>query len=125
MPVEVLPDTPLAEALNSVIQPKLNELGWVTGGADDTALTEYVVLMLINGKSQDEIAFELSGDLLGLGPDDPGARQFATWLFEQIDILNSQFSGAVGTDSMAGISNDGEFDTDMNATNESSAGLNA
>ena len=96
MSVEVVLDSPLAQALNSAIQPKLVEVGWSTGGADDSALSEYIILMLVNGKTQDQIAAELSGDLLNLGPDDPGARDFSQWLFQQVDVLNSQQSGGDG-----------------------------
>ncbi|KAF5692174.1 nuclear poly(A)-binding protein [Fusarium denticulatum] len=117
MPVEVSLNTPLAEALNAAIQPKLVEVGWGTGGADDSALAEYIILMLVNGKSQDEIAAELSGDLLGLGSDDPSTRNFSQWLFEQIDALNAQFNGggnaAHGTGQDA--TTEGDVDTDMNA----------
>ncbi|KAI9840734.1 MAG: hypothetical protein M1837_001357 [Sclerophora amabilis] len=94
MAVEVTLNTPLADALSSVIQPKLVEVGWSTGGQDDeTALAEYIILMLVNGKTQDQIAAELSGDLLNLGPDDPGAVDFSRWLFEQVEILDSQLNG--------------------------------
>jgi nuclear polyadenylated RNA-binding protein NAB2 len=96
MSVEVVLDSPLAQALNSAIQPKLVEVGWSTGGADDSALSEYIILMLVNGKTQDQIAAELSGDLLNLGPDDPGARDFSQWLFQQVDVLNSQQNGGDG-----------------------------
>src|SRR5271156_3094071 len=93
MSVEVSLETPLAEALNAAIQPKLVEVGWSTGGGDESALAEYIILMLVNGKTQDQIAAELSGDLLNLGPDDPGARDFSKWLFEQVEVLNSQLNG--------------------------------
>ncbi|KAI9841156.1 MAG: hypothetical protein M1838_003687 [Thelocarpon superellum] len=93
MAVEVALDTPLAEALNAAIQPKLVEVGWSTGGADDSALSEYIILMLVNGKTQGQIAAELSGDLLQLGPDDPGAIEFSRWLFEQVGLLHTQISG--------------------------------
>ncbi|KAI0852603.1 hypothetical protein F5Y00DRAFT_227114 [Daldinia vernicosa] len=94
MSIEVSMNTPLADALNMAIQPKLVEVGWASGGADDSALSEYIILMLVNGKTQDQIAAELAGDLLSLGPDDPGARDFAKWLFDQIESLNSQLNGA-------------------------------
>ncbi|KAF4628814.1 hypothetical protein G7Y89_g9339 [Cudoniella acicularis] len=96
MSVEVVLESPLAHALNAAIQPKLVEVGWSTGGADDSALSEYIILMLVNGKTQDQIAAELSGDLLNLGPDDPGARDFSQWLFGQVDVLNSQLGGGDG-----------------------------
>ncbi|EPE29691.1 hypothetical protein GLAREA_00851 [Glarea lozoyensis ATCC 20868] len=117
MSVEVVLDSPLANALNMAIQPKLVEVGWSTGGADDSALSEYIILMLVNGKSQDAIAAELSGDLLNLGPDDPGARDFARWLFDQVEILNSQSggNGAASADSnMGAVEQSGEAqDADM------------
>ena len=85
--------TPLAEALSNVIQPKLVEMGWSSEGGDDSALTEYVILMLVNGKSQEQIAGELSNDLLGLGEGDTQALDFSRWLFEQVDVLNRQING--------------------------------
>jgi hypothetical protein len=93
MTVEVALNTPLAKALGSVIQPKLVEVGWSSGGVDDSALSEYIILMLVNGKTQEQIAAELSGDLLNLGPDDPGAVDFSRWLFEQVDVLHNQING--------------------------------
>lgn len=93
MAVEVALNTPLAEALGNVIQPKLTEVGWSTGGLDDSALTEYIILMLVNGKTQEQIAAELSNDLLNLEPDDSGAIEFAGWLFQQVELLQSQLNG--------------------------------
>ncbi|KAL8644465.1 MAG: hypothetical protein Q9226_007750, partial [Calogaya cf. arnoldii] len=95
MSVEVSLNTPLADALSNVVQPKLTELGWSTGGLDDSALGEYIILMLVNGKTQDQIASELSNDLLSFGPGDSGATDFARWLFEQVHLLNAQISGEV------------------------------
>ncbi|TVY53694.1 Nuclear polyadenylated RNA-binding protein NAB2 [Lachnellula cervina] len=117
MSVEVVLDTPLAQALNSVIQPKLVDVGWSTGGTEND-LSEYIILMLVNGKTQEQIAAELSGDLLNLEPDNPDARNFSRWLFDQVDLLNSQLNGGnggPGTDSnvaQAGPAN-GEQDADM------------
>ena len=79
-------NTPLAEALNNRIQPKLVEIGWSVGD-DNSPLGEYICLMMVNGKSQDQIAAELSGDLLGLGPDDESASMFARWLFDELEML--------------------------------------
>ncbi|KAL8799748.1 MAG: hypothetical protein Q9182_005654 [Xanthomendoza sp. 2 TL-2023] len=94
MSVEVSLNTPLADALSNVVQPKLTELGWSTGGPDDSALGEYIILMLVNGKTEDQIAAELSNDLLSFGPGDTGAADFAKWLFEQVHLLNAQISSA-------------------------------
>ena len=93
MAVEVSLNTPLAEALSNVVQPKLTEVGWSTGGLDDSALTEYIILMLVNGKTQEQIAAELSNDLLNLDPEDSGATEFATWLFQQVETLQKQLNG--------------------------------
>ncbi|KAI9775161.1 MAG: hypothetical protein M1839_001412 [Geoglossum umbratile] len=102
MTVEVALNTPLAKALGSVIQPKLVEVGWSSGGVDDSALSEYIILMLVNGKTQDQIAAELSGDLLNLGPDDPGAVDFSRWLFEQVDMLHNQINGVSASEPVVG-----------------------
>lgn len=93
MTTAVAVGTPLAEALGNVIQPKLIEMGWSSDGGDDSALTEYVILMLVNGKTQEQIAGELSNDLLGLGEGDTQALDFSRWLFEQVDVLNQQLNG--------------------------------
>lgn len=94
MAVEVTLNTPLAEALSDVVQPKLSEIGWNTGGLDDSALGEYIILMLVNGKTQEQIAAELSNDLLNLEPDNSGAIDFSRWLFEQVDLLSTKLHGA-------------------------------
>ena len=83
--------------------------------------------MLVNGKTQDQIAAELSVELLGLPSDDPSVHNFSGWLFEQIDVLNAQLNGGqpAGGDAMADTSQaqGGEMDTDMNVNDN--AGLNA
>lgn len=94
MAVEVTLNTPLAEALSEVVQPKLSEIGWNTGGLDDSALGEYIILMLVNGKTQEQIAAELSNDLLNLEPENSGAIDFSSWLFEQVELLSTQLNGA-------------------------------
>ncbi|KAI0160335.1 hypothetical protein GGR57DRAFT_457263 [Xylariaceae sp. FL1272] len=113
MSIELALGTPLANALNKAIQPKLEEVGWA-GSAEDAALSEYIVLMVVNRKSQEEIATELAGDLLGLSSDDPAAVNFAQWLFEQLYSLNEQINGAAPE---AGAVTDAmEQDTDMVAS---------
>ena len=92
MTVEVALNTPLADALSDLVQPKLSEIGWNTGGLDDSALGEYIILMLVNGKTQDQIAAELSNDLLNLEPENTEPRDFSQWLFEQVELLNDQFN---------------------------------
>ncbi|KAL1984210.1 hypothetical protein VTN96DRAFT_9344 [Rasamsonia emersonii] len=97
MPPVVTLGTPLAEALSNVVQPKLVEMGWSADGGEDSALTEYVILMLVNGKTQEQIAYELSNDLLNLGEGDTQALDFSRWLFEQVEILDKQINGASST----------------------------
>lgn len=117
MSVEIGLGTPLADALNAAIQPKLVEVGWGTGGSDDSALAEYIILMLVNGKTQDQISAELSGDLLNLPLDDPVVHDFSKWLFDQIHMLNAHGGQGNGGDSMGDFSlgdgAGGDMDTDM------------
>lgn len=80
-------NTSLTDALATRIQPKLVDIGWSIGGEDSSPLSEYICLMIVNGKNQEQIASELSGDLLGLSPEDSSATEFSKWLFEQVDAL--------------------------------------
>lgn len=117
MPVEVALNTPLAEALNGVVQAKLQEVGWANE-SDAGGLTEYIILMLVNGNTEEQIGSELASDFLNLPSDDPTVRDFSKWLFEQIEVLNAQLSGgqpAAASQDAAG----GEMDTDMNANDVS------
>ena len=78
-----------AEALQAVqsrVQPKLVENGWVAEETD-TTLSEYVTMMLVNGKDVQGVKSELGGDLLGVGEEDPAVGAFAEWLFEQVQAL--------------------------------------
>jgi hypothetical protein len=86
MAVDFANESPLAKQLLHVVQPKLAEFGWTTGG-DDTTLFEYILLMLANDKNEAQVAAELSNDLLDLGPENTETQQFAQWLFEQIEQL--------------------------------------
>ncbi|KAK3953147.1 hypothetical protein QBC32DRAFT_210870 [Pseudoneurospora amorphoporcata] len=94
MATELTTGTPLADALNNAIQEKIVEVGWAGNTTEAAPMAEYLVLMLANGKTQDEVAAEISGDLLSLGPDDPTALHFAQWLFEQQNALVPQYSSA-------------------------------
>ncbi|KAJ5584319.1 uncharacterized protein N7459_004119 [Penicillium hispanicum] len=95
-------DSPLAAAVGSVIQPKLVEMGWSTDDGQESALIEYIVLMLVNGKTQEQLATELSNDFLGLGEGDTQALEFSRWLFGQVEILNQQINGGGQDESGAG-----------------------
>lgn len=82
-------ETPLAEALSNAVHSKIVEEGWTQ--EDDTSLAEYIVLMLANGKTQEQIASELAGELL---QDAKGTTEFAQWLFDQVNILSSGATGS-------------------------------
>lgn len=114
MAVEVALETPLANALTAAVQPKLVEVGWASE-EDGNALAEYIILMLVNGKTQEQIAAELSNELLSLPPDDPSSHNFAAWLFEQIETLNAQINGQAAAPAPQPDAAGGEMDTDMGA----------
>lgn len=78
---------PIVNAIGERIQPKLVEIGWSIGGEESSPLSEYICLMIVNGKQQDQIAAELSGDLLGLAEGDSSAVEFAKWLFDLVEEL--------------------------------------
>lgn len=127
MTVAIELNTPLADALNAAIQPKLEEYGWATGGGDDAALTEYIILMLVNGKTQTEVAQELSADLLGLDPNDSGLLDFCTWLFATIDSLAAQYGAQGDAANTQGepAAADGDQDMDMTSTADGPSEFNA
>ncbi|EHY58016.1 hypothetical protein ABEF92_003150 [Exophiala dermatitidis] len=82
-------ETPLAETLSNAVHSKIVEEGWTQ--EDDTSLAEYIVLMLANGKTQDQIASELAGELL---QDAKGTTEFAQWLFDQVNSLSGGTTGS-------------------------------
>ncbi|KAL5113233.1 hypothetical protein ACEQ8H_008900 [Pleosporales sp. CAS-2024a] len=123
--------SPLAAQLLQVVQPKLAEFGWTTGG-DDTTLFDYILLMLANDKNETQVAQELSSDLLDLGPDNTETQQFAQWLFEQIEVLKRPMGGGNAPaapdndDQMNGTLDDGSAptqDADMDGSDSAQAGV--
>lgn len=82
---KLAPGTPLGDALHYVVQRVVAELGW--NEADDYSLTKLILLLVVKGKSQENIASELSSELLGLEPGDTAASNFMKWLFQQFDML--------------------------------------
>ena len=82
-------DSPMAEALSTAVHNKIVEEGWTQD--DDTSLAEYIVLMLANGKTQDQIASELAGELL---QDAKGTNEFSLWLFDQVNLLSGGSTSA-------------------------------
>ncbi|KIW03156.1 uncharacterized protein PV09_05799 [Verruconis gallopava] len=93
-------ESPLGQALNERVLPKLMELGWSSGEQDDT-LSEYIILMLANGNNEEQIATELATDLLNTEPDDPAPANFAKWLFQQVNELQQAQGGAQAASSAA------------------------
>lgn len=84
-------DTPIAEALNTSVHSRIVSEGW--SAEDDSALAEYIVLMLANGKTQAQVASELATDLL---PDAQGTEEFSQWLFDQVTQLQGGGNSAQG-----------------------------
>ena len=83
-------ESPLAEQLKSAVQAKAIEYSW-TQDEDDMSLAEYIVLMVANGKNQEQIAAELSGDLL---QDATGIDEFTQWLTDYV----ARLTGAGGVE---------------------------
>ncbi len=128
MSVEVALGTPLADALHTAIQGKIAELGWA-GPGEGSAMSEYFLLMLANGKTESEISAEIAGDILQLGPEDQTAPAFASWLFSQIGALSAQVGAgpAQSADAMDGVGDDqmDDLDASMDANSDAPAvGLN-
>ncbi|KPI40034.1 uncharacterized protein AB675_11466 [Cyphellophora attinorum] len=80
------------EALSQSVHNRIVPLGWTQD--DDTSLAEYIVLMLANGKTQSQVAAELSGELL---QDVEGTDEFAAWLFQQINPSSGEQTSAPET----------------------------
>lgn len=76
----------LAQAIQSAVQAKLIENTWAAE-ENDTTLSEYVTMMLVNGKDMQAVQSEMGGELLGIGEDDPSVVEFTRWLFEQLQTL--------------------------------------
>ncbi|KAI7639405.1 hypothetical protein KC322_g20928, partial [Hortaea werneckii] len=76
----------LAQTIQSAAQAKLMEAGWAAE-ENDTTLSEYVTMMLVNGQDFQRVQAELGGELLGVGEDDPAVADFTRWLFEQAQAL--------------------------------------
>jgi len=85
---KLAPGMPLGDALQDVVQQVVAELGW--NEADDYSLTKYLLILVVEGQSQENIASELSKELLELKSEDTAASHFAEWLFQQIDMLTGK-----------------------------------
>ncbi|USW56213.1 Putative nuclear polyadenylated RNA-binding protein Nab2/ZC3H14 [Septoria linicola] len=75
-----------AQQLQSAIQPKLMENGWVTD-ENDMTLAEYVTMMIVNGKDAQAVQAELGNDLLAIGDDNPEVIGFTKWLYDQVQAI--------------------------------------
>lgn len=104
MTVALTAGSPLAKALTTEIQRKLEALGWSAEGDDSSPLSEYICLLVVNGKSQSEIATDISGDYLEIADKD-GAEQFAHWLFEKLEALNRGETEPAGQQNAEGQEN--------------------
>ncbi|KAF2766543.1 hypothetical protein EJ03DRAFT_330041 [Teratosphaeria nubilosa] len=87
--VEVQSGSALAERIQSAAQQKLMDLGWAPEESD-TTLSEYVTMMLVNGKDAHGVRAELGGELLGVGEDDAGVGEFTDWLFQQVHSMSGR-----------------------------------
>ena len=76
----------LANDIQSAAQTKLMENAWAPEESD-TTLSEYVTMMLVNGKDSHGVQAELGGELLGVGEDDPQVVEFVGWLFAEAQRL--------------------------------------
>ncbi|EMC96076.1 hypothetical protein BAUCODRAFT_34849 [Baudoinia panamericana UAMH 10762] len=94
MAVSVEAGSALAQAIQSAAQQKLMENSWAAE-ENDTTLSEYVTMMLVNGKDFQGVQAELGGELLGVGEDDPQVADFTRWLFEQAHILSGHGAAPV------------------------------
>lgn len=120
MAVEVALDSPLAKQLQNDVHLKAVDQGWA--GSDDSGLSEYIVLMLVNGKSQAEVASELSTDLLDVSPDDPAVGDFTRWLFEQVNVISSQQNGGAPASEAPQPESTDMGDSDMQGTMDAPSG---
>jgi hypothetical protein len=110
-------ESPLGQALQQRVLPKLMELGWSSGEQDDT-LSEYIILMLANGNDENQIATELSTDLLNSEPDDPAPANFSKWLFEQLRELQQQQQASTDQAPAVQASAGNGVQADVSATGE-------
>ncbi|KAK5695703.1 oxygen-dependent protoporphyrinogen oxidase [Elasticomyces elasticus] len=100
--------SPLATAIQSAAQAKLIDNGWAPEESD-TTLSEYVTMMLVNGKDEQGVRSELGGELLGVGEEDEMVAAFVGWLFGEAQRISAAGSGgdAGGGDEAMGL-DDGE-----------------
>ena len=86
MAVQITSDSPLYQVIYPQVQSKVAEYEW--SNADDTSLTDFILLNLANGKTQDELSKEIE-DLLDESDYDK-LPIFTGWLFGQIQAASGQ-----------------------------------
>lgn len=108
MSIQVPAGSDLAAAIGRQIQRKLEALEWTAAGDDSSPLSEYITLLLVNGKTQDEIASEISGENLEIAGKE-AAEEFSRWLFETLQRLaNGEDVDAVQPQGQGGIEQQGQ-----------------
>lgn len=121
MSVEVSPESAIGKSLQELVRPKLVELGWSSGLQDDT-LSEYIILLLANGQTPEQLAKEISTDLLDADAKPEDIAAFTQWLFEQVTLLKeNRLGGAPPTGpAAAGFTDppDATVDTAMEESEE-------
>ena len=118
-------DPSMADSLSAIVHQKIIELGW--NQEDDTSLAEYIVLMLVNGKTQDQIQSELANDLI---PDVEGIPEFTGWLLQQVtrqtgESTQSQDQSLFGNTPGAGLVAQGDEQSTIFGNDEIPAAYDA
>ncbi|KAI9668419.1 MAG: hypothetical protein M1831_001173 [Alyxoria varia] len=80
----------ISPALQEAVQAKVVEAGW-SAGMDDSGLAEYIVLMVTNGKTQEELYEELTNGVITA--EEGAAAEFGRWLFELVHALTHPQNG--------------------------------
>jgi len=65
---------------------QIAEVGWANGD-EKSPLGEYICLMIANGKDEEQIAAELSTDLVSPVPGGATPASFAQWVFAELERL--------------------------------------
>ncbi|ORY75042.1 hypothetical protein BCR35DRAFT_306468 [Leucosporidium creatinivorum] len=78
---DIVPSSPQGQALQNAIQDKLVSLGWTTEATEDDppVMAEYILVMLGNRKTAEQINDELSSVTTDYDPS------FVTWLFQELE----------------------------------------
>jgi len=80
-------NTPFSDAFTKHIQTQIAQVGWANGD-EKSPLGEYICLMIANGKDEEQIAAELSTDLVSPVPGGATPASFAHWVFAELARLS-------------------------------------